>query len=136
MVSGVEIVRTPLDDFYNSLSEEQRQRFAALGASDAALAVGTPGNDLAALCSRRAESFAQPPVDRIEQAVKPTPEQRDAFAKLRIASTEAANQLRASCPSETPRSPMDRFDALAKRLDAMAAPSRPCVLRSPTSIAL
>jgi hypothetical protein len=63
----------------------------------------------------------RPPVERIEQAVKPTPEQRDAFASLKIAATEAANQLQASCPSQTPQSPMDRFDALAKRIDAMAA---------------
>ncbi len=36
MIQAVGIVRTPLDNFYNSLSEEQRQRFAALGpASDA-----------------------------------------------------------------------------------------------------
>lgn len=121
ITQALTIVRRPLDDFYNSLSEEQRQRFAALGSNVRTGRYRTTGKDLAELCSSRAEGFAQPPVDRIEQAVKPTPEQRDAFAKLRIASTEAANQLRASCPSETPRSPMDRFDALAKRLDAMAA---------------
>lgn len=121
MTQALTIVRAPLDNFYNSLSEEQRQRFAALGSNVRTSRYRTTGNDLAELCSSRAEGFAQPPVDRIEQAVKPTPEQRDAFAKLRIASTEASNQLRASCPGETPRSPMDRFDALAKRLDAMAA---------------
>ena len=121
MTQALTIVRAPLDNFYNSLSEEQRQRFAALGSNVRTSRYRTTGKDLAELCSSRAEGFAQPPVDHIEQAVKPTPEQRDAFAKLRIASTEAANQLRASCPSETPRSPMDRFDALAKRLDAMAA---------------
>ena len=121
MIEALTIVRAPLDNFYNSLSEEQRQRFAALGSNVRTSRYRTTGNDLAELCSSRAEGFAQPPVDRIEQAVKPTSEQRDAFAKLRIASTEAANRLRASCPSEMPRSPMDRFDALAKRLDAMAA---------------
>ena len=123
MIQAAGIVRMPLDNFYNSLSEEQRQRFAALGpASDArtnrrGLA---SGNGLAALCSRRTESFTQLPVDRIEQAVKPTQEQQDAFARLKIASTEAANQLQASCPTQTPQSPMDRFDALGKRLGAMA----------------
>ena len=123
MVQAVGIVRTPLDNFYNSLSEEQRQRFAALGtASEARTNRRGPasGNDLAALCSRRTESFTQLPVERIEQAVKPTQEQRDVFARLKIASTEAANQLQASCPTQTPQSPMDRFDALGKRLGAMA----------------
>ncbi|MGZ7060566.1 MAG: Spy/CpxP family protein refolding chaperone, partial [Candidatus Angelobacter sp.] len=123
MIQAVGIVRTPLDNFYNSLSEEQRQRFAALGpASDARTnrRGSASGNDLAALCSRRTENFTQLPVERIEQAVKPTQEQQDAFARLKIASTEAANQLQASCPTQTPQSPMDRFDALGKRLGAMA----------------
>ena len=123
MIQALGIVRKPLDSFYNSLSEEQKQRFAAVGpASDARMNRRRPvsGNDLAALCNRRTESFTQLPVDRIEQAVKPTPEQRDGFARLKIASTEAANQLQASCPTQTPQSPMDRFDALGKRLGAMA----------------
>jgi len=122
MIQALGIVRAPLDNFYNSLNEEQKQRFAALGSD---IRTGRrraySGNDLAALCSSRTESFMRPPVERIEQAVKPTPEQRDAFASLKIAATEAANQLQASCPSQTPQSPMDRFDALAKRIDAMAA---------------
>ena len=43
MVQALRIVRTPLDNFYNSLSEEQRQRFAALGtARKRALTVGDP----------------------------------------------------------------------------------------------
>ena len=124
MIQALGIVRTPLDNFYNSLSEEQRQRFAALGPASDARADRrrgiSSGNDLAALCSRRTESFTQLPVERIEQAVKPTQEQQDAFARLKIASTEAANQLQASCPTQTPQSLMDRFDALGKRVGAMA----------------
>ena len=123
MIQAMGIVRTPLDNFYNSLSEEQRQRFAALGPASNAKTNrrgSASGNDLAALCSRRTESFTQLPVERIEQAVKPTQEQRDAFARLKVASTDAANRLQASCPSQTPQTPLDRFDALGKRLDAMA----------------
>jgi ABC-type transporter MlaC component len=123
MIQAVGIVRTPLDNFYNSLSEEQKQRFVALrSASDARSnrRGSASGNNLAALCSRRTESFTQLPVERIEQAVKPTQEQQDAFARLKIASTEAANQLQASCPTQKPQSPIDRFDALAKRLGTMA----------------
>ena len=115
-------MRTPLDNFYNSLTEEQKQRFAALApASGARTNRPEPasGNDLAALCSRRAKGFTQPPVQRAEQTVKPTQQQQDAFDKLKAASTEAANQLQASCPTQMPQTPMDRFDALGKRLDAM-----------------
>ena len=120
MIAAVGIVRKPLDNFYNSLGEQQRQRFMALGEPRTKRRGAAAGNDLAALCSRRAESFTQLPVERVEQIVKPTEQQRDAFARLKIVSTEAANRLQASCPAQTPRAPIDRFDALAKRLTAMA----------------
>ena len=58
-------------------------------------------------------------MQRIEQAIKPTQQQLDAFDRLRIASAEAGNQLQASCPTQMPQTPLDRFDAVAKRLQAM-----------------
>jgi hypothetical protein len=121
MVQAVGIVRTPLDNFYNSLNEEQRQRFATMGPEARTKRRGSAsGNDLAALCSRRAESFTQLPVERVEKIVKPTEQQRDAFARLKVVSMEAANRMQASCPAETPQTPIGRFDALAKRLTTMA----------------
>jgi hypothetical protein len=76
---------------------------------------------LAALCNSRSESFTQLPVQRVEQAVTPTQQQQGALEKLKTASTEAANQLQASCPAQSPQTPLDRFDAVGKRLDAMAS---------------
>jgi hypothetical protein len=116
-------LRTPLDGFYNSLNDEQRQRFAALGPDSSARSnrrEPASGDDLAALCNSRAESFTQLPVQRVEQVVKPTQQQQEALEKLKAASTEAANQLQASCPAQLPQTPLDRFDAVGKRLDAMA----------------
>lgn len=123
MVQAWGTMRTPLDDFYNSLNDEQRQRFAALGPATAARSSrrgSASGDNLAALCSSRTESFTQLPVQRVEQAVKPTQQQQDALQKLKAASTEAANQLQASCPAQSPQTPLDRFDAVGKRLNAMA----------------
>ncbi|MGB8041230.1 MAG: Spy/CpxP family protein refolding chaperone [Pseudolabrys sp.] len=116
-------LRTPLDDFYNSLNDEQRQRFAALNPVSSVRPErrrSASGDNLAALCSSRTESFTQLPVQRVEQAVKPTQQQQDALEKLKAASTEAANQLQASCPAQSPQTPIDRFDAVGKRLNAMA----------------
>jgi hypothetical protein len=122
MSQALGIVRTPLDNFYNSLNDEQRQRFAALAPASSANRRGLASSgDLAALCARGAAGFTQLPVQRVEQSVKPTQEQQDAFEKLKAASTDAANQLQASCPTEMPQAPIDRFDAVGKRLDAMAA---------------
>jgi hypothetical protein len=72
------------------------------------------------LCSHRAEGFTQLPVQRVEQVVKPAKQQLDLFDKLKLASAEAANQLQASCPAQLPQTPLDRFDAVSKRLDAMS----------------
>jgi hypothetical protein len=123
MVQAWGTMRTPLDDFYNSLNDEQRQRFAALGPASSARSGrrgSASGDNLAALCSSRAESFTQLPVQRVEQTVKPTQQQQDVLEKLKAASTQAANQLQASCPAQSPQTPLDRFDAVGKRLNAMA----------------
>jgi hypothetical protein len=122
MTQALEIVRTPLDNFYNSLNDEQRQRFATLNtarAQQTSRGGSARANDLAVLCSSRAEGFTQLPVQRVEQVIKPTQQQLDAFDKLKAASTEAANQLQASCPKQMPQTPLDRFDAVEKRLQAM-----------------
>ena len=123
MLQAWDTLRAPLDGFYNSLNDEQRQRFAALGpASNERVnrRGSASGDNLAALCTSHAESFTQLPVQRVEQAVKPTQQQQDALEKLKSASTEAANQLQASCPAQSPQTPIDRFDAVGKRLNAMA----------------
>jgi ABC-type transporter MlaC component len=122
MVQAWGILRTPLDDFYNSLNDEQRQRFAALGPASNARSNrrgSVSGDNLAALCNSRTEGFTQLPVQRVEQAVKPTQQQKEALEKLKVASTDAANQLQASCPAQSPQSAIDRFDAVGKRLNAM-----------------
>jgi hypothetical protein len=121
MRQALAIVRTPLDNFYNSLDDGQRQRFAALSPARAEQRhVSASNSDLAALCSRRAEGFTQLPAQRIEQIIKPAQQQLDAFEKLKSASVDAADQLHASCPTQLPQTPIDRFDAVSKRLDAMA----------------
>ena len=61
------------------------------------------------------------PAQRIEQIVKPTPQQLDSLERLKSASIEAANQLHTSCPTQLPETPIDRLDAISKRLDAMSA---------------
>ncbi|MEJ2376256.1 MAG: Spy/CpxP family protein refolding chaperone [Pseudolabrys sp.] len=122
MIRALGTIRTPLDDFYNSLNEEQRHHFAKLGPRTTRHRRRAPSaNGMAALCSRRTESFTQLPVQRIQQVLKPTQDQQEALDKLKVASAQAANQLQASCPTDMPRGPIDRFDAVSKRLDAMSA---------------
>jgi hypothetical protein len=122
MIQAVEIVRTPLENFYNSLADEQRQRFAAMGESTPGArrsGPNGPNNGLATLCNQQAGSFTQLPLQRIEQTIQPTQEQQRALDDLKTASSKAATELEAPCPTSAPQAPADRLDAITKRLDAM-----------------
>jgi hypothetical protein len=122
MIDVARTVRTPLNEFYDSLSEAQRQRFDAVH-GDVAMrgqrARPTSGSSLAALCSERAAAFSQVPAQRIEETIRPTPQQQGAFDALKTASAKAADGLRSSCPVQTLTGIMDRLDAVDARLTAM-----------------
>ncbi len=122
MSKAVQILRAPLTTFYNSLDDKQKDQLAALGKrGKRGLAVKeAPAHDLAALCKQQAASFTLLPVQRIEDTVKPTAQEKTAFEALKSASTKAAANLDASCPSDVPETLADRLDAVGKRLDALA----------------
>jgi len=108
---AVEIVRTPLDSFYDSLTDQQRQRFQAMG--------GSASRGLASLCSQESGRFTELPLQRIEQTIQPTEVQRHALDELKAASSKAAGELQASCPTEALHTRSDRLAAMNKRLNAM-----------------
>jgi hypothetical protein len=112
MVQAVKLVRPALEKFYNLLSDEQRARFNTL-AGPRKSAQARAG---ASACD--ASGIPQWPQDRIEDAVRPTPDQRAGLDALQQAVTEAADKLKASCTSELPLTVPGRLDAVTKRLDA------------------
>jgi hypothetical protein len=116
MIQAVQMVRAPLERFYGTLSEGQKQRLSAMAEQQA--------NGVAALCDPRAASFAQLPMDRIERATQPTSRQEAAFETLKAVSAGAAAGLEASCPAQTPQTPVERIDAVERRLDAMVQAAR------------
>jgi hypothetical protein len=59
-------------------------------------------------------------VQRIEQVVQPTAQQQSAFDDLKKATQNAGDQLRSSCPTAVPKSPVARLDTAETRLNAMA----------------
>jgi len=125
MIKAIQIVQSPLAAFYDSLSDEQKQRFDAIGEQtsrgrrepddrgrSAADALGP-------LCGRQADNFTKLPLQRIEQIVEPTGEQQSALEKLKEASAKAAGELRASCPAQTGDTTVARLDAIGTRLHSM-----------------
>lgn len=125
MSKAVQILRPPLATLYNSLDEEQKDRFAAIGTQSkyrrARIARDeSPASDLGGLCKKQTETFTQLPVQRIEEQIKPTEQQNAAFEALKTASAKAAADLDTSCPADVVETLTGRLDAVAKRLDALA----------------
>ena len=116
-IKAVEVIRRALARFYDSLSDEQKSRFNAMdGSTERAQSAG----DLTGICSQQAGSFIDLPVQRIEQVVQPTAQQRSTLDDLKKTTQNAAAQLRSSCPSVVPLSPVARVDTVATWLRAMA----------------
>jgi hypothetical protein len=120
MIEAVQVMRDPLQRFYDSLDDQQKQRFESMNSNSGAKAPA--GGNLAALCSQQSGDVAKVPVDRIEQVVAPNgQQQQDAFNALKQASHDIADQLAPSCPKDVPQTPVARVDAVKTRLDAMVA---------------
>jgi hypothetical protein len=115
-IKAIQIVRSPLERFYQALSDQQRQRFNAMNGSSE----GAPSAaNMTAACSQGAGSFIDLPVQRIEQVVQPTAQQQSAFNDLKNAAQKAGDQLQSSCPTAVPKSPVARVDTVQTRLTAM-----------------
>jgi len=116
-VKAIQIIRSPLERFYQALSDEQRQRFNAMsGSTEGAPSAG----NMVAACSQQGGSFIDLPVQRIEQVVQPTAQQQSALNDLKKAAQKAGDQLQSSCPTAVPKSPVARVDTIETRLTAMA----------------
>jgi LTXXQ motif family protein len=115
-IKAIQIVRSPLERFYQALSDEQRQRFNAMsGSTEGARSAG----NMVAACSQQGGGFIDLPVQRIEQVVQPTAQQQSALGNLKNAVQKAGDQLQSSCPTALPKSPVARVDTVETRLKAM-----------------
>jgi LTXXQ motif family protein len=106
MIMALEIVRPPLQAFEQSLSDEQRTRFAGAGLDGIAPACKTPGGS------------PQRSLADLERAVQPTDAQRPALAKVEDAFNRAQANLDADCPGAVSRTALGRLEATEERLDA------------------
>ena len=118
MLAAVQTVRPALERFYQSLSDEQKARFNAIAPTDDRDATAKDQYDLAKLCNEKTPGTTDLPIDRIAQAVQPTPAQRPALDELKDASVRAAERLNTECPTYQTLTPTGRVEAMEKRLDA------------------
>ena len=119
-LGAVHAVRPPLIKFYDSLTDEQKARFNALGPNIGDKSQNSPAasQDINA-CAGQKSGLTELPIERIEDAVRPTDMQQAALDRLGKANEEAVAVLQGACPDSIPQTPVGRLDAIEKRLDAM-----------------
>jgi hypothetical protein len=119
---AVNAVRPALDKFYGSLSDEQKERFNALGpkTSKARRSARTEirSDRLAQACSTGSDP-SHWPIARIEDVVQPNENQRAALGELRAATEKAAEIVRAACPTGSAFTPTGRLAAMEQRIGGL-----------------
>jgi hypothetical protein len=122
-LEAVQTVRPALEKFYGSLSDEQKERFNEIGPKNAKTAstetTGTSAKD-ADSCKQPKVGLTNLPMERIEDAIKPTQAQQGDLKNLEDATGQAVSIMQAACPDETPLTPPGRLEAMEKRLQAMS----------------
>ena len=122
---AVRLVRPKLEAFYGALSDDQKERFNALGPTStpdrrrARSAAAPQAERLARACEGRGIGPADWPLGRIEETVRPDERQRAALNELRAATADAAKMLASACPNEMPLTPTGRLGVMERRIDAM-----------------
>jgi hypothetical protein len=106
-IMALEIVRPPLQQFEQSLNDQQRVRFDEASTAD----------DVVRACKARAGSVKES-LAQLEQAVQPTDAQREALAKVEDAFNRAAGDLDADCPGAASPTALGRLEATEAQLDA------------------
>jgi LTXXQ motif family protein len=120
-LEAVQIVRPPLEEFYSSLNDEQKERFNRLGpkksVTSAEVREALPNQ--AKACAEAKPGLTNLPIEQIENVVKPTDAQAADLDKLDEAVGEAVSILQAACPIDMPLTPPGRLQAMEIRLKAM-----------------
>ena len=120
-LEAVQAVRPALEKFYDSLSDEQKERFNAIGPQlpkDNAAASQAAAPE-AQSCKEQKPGLTNLPIEKIDDVVKPTDAQVEDLNKLEDATTKAVSIMQAACPEDTPITPPGRLAAMEARLQAM-----------------
>jgi hypothetical protein len=117
IISGVAMVRPPLEKLYGLMDDEQKTRFNAL-AEDQRKASAS-GASLAQNCASAQSAAFQWPGSEIEANLHLNDTQRAALQGLQDAAAKATDMLRVTCQPNDVVTPPARLAALAKRLDTM-----------------
>jgi ABC-type transporter MlaC component len=116
MLQAVQVARPALDKFYQSLSDEQKERFNVI--DQEVESTDQRQADIAGLCQRTRRN-AGPLLDRTEHILRLSNNQDAALKDLKEASAKAADLLKASCGLEQPITPTGRLAVMEERLNTV-----------------
>jgi hypothetical protein len=102
-------IRLPLENFYNSLTDEPNSRETGSNVA----------GERAQMCAEPAAGIADSTMRAIERAARPTEQQRAGLEALRLRSAAMAQLIASSCPTHPLPGHMDRFAAVTDRLGVM-----------------
>jgi hypothetical protein len=120
-LEAVHTVRPAMEAFYKSLSDEQKERFNEIGPKHPKdnAGVSQASEQTGKSCSQPKAGLANLPIERVEDAVKPTDAQERGLKHLENATVKAVSIMQTACPEDTPITPPGRLEAMEKRLQAM-----------------
>jgi hypothetical protein len=97
------------------------QAASASGPPAASPAAPAAPDQLSQMCGADSNDIAGFPIDQFKQAIQPTGEQSAALDDLANASTKAAQDLKAACPTDIALTAPSRLAAMQQRIEAMTA---------------
>ena len=119
---AVDIIHQPLQEFEQSLSDQQRARFSGEPAARKSRALARSASarsDQTRIHSCGASAAAIDwSIGEIDKSVQPSEQQRAALSEVQQAFGKAANDLEAHCPTSMPRTAVARLETIESRLDA------------------
>jgi hypothetical protein len=121
-LEAVKFVRPALEAFYNSLSDDQRERFQELGpkfsdTDEPRTGRARPGSDSA--CGKAKPGLVNFPIERIQETVSLQDDQLDLLDALEDATIKALDILKGACPDDPPLTASERLKATQTRIEAM-----------------
>jgi hypothetical protein len=121
-LEAVKYVRPAMEAFYNSLDDDQRERFQELGpklsdTDEPRTNRARPGSDSA--CGKAKPGLANFPIERIQETVSLQDDQLDLLDALEDATIKALDIMKAACPDDPPLTASERLKATQTRIEAM-----------------
>jgi hypothetical protein len=122
-LAALDIVRPQLAQFYDSLSDEQKARFNAIGPEPGREGTHARGSERESrttqTCGGSKPGLIDLPIEQIRAVVRPSNAQLQPLDRLADASRSAVDALEAACPDAVAQTPVGRLDAMHDRLAAM-----------------